>query len=78
MIEVKRGLPEHVESISRVCIEGRQDAIGHIKSQENIRRNNQVFYNDDRIYRELDEADGWDGYFVALDNGIVVGAIGGG
>lgn len=78
MIEVKRGLPEHVEGISRVCIEGRQDAIAGIKSAENLRRNNKIFYNHDRINRELDEADGWDGYFVALDDGIVVGAIGGG
>ncbi|SET92625.1 Ribosomal protein S18 acetylase RimI [Salinibacillus kushneri] len=78
MIEVKRGLPEHVERISKVCIEGRQAAIGHIKSPENLRRYNKIFYNYDRIHRELDEANGWDGYFVALDNGQVVGAIGGG
>ncbi|QTN00350.1 GNAT family N-acetyltransferase [Sediminibacillus dalangtanensis] len=78
MIEVKRGLPEHVEGISKVCIEGRWAAIGHIKSPENLRRNDHAFYNEDRIRRELDEAEGWDGYFVALDNGKVVGAIGGG
>src|SRR5699024_230752 len=78
MIEVKRGLPKHVEGISRVCIEGRQDAISDIKSQENIRRNNKIFYNHDRINGELEEAEGWDGYFVALDDGTVVGAIGGG
>ncbi len=67
-----------MEGISRVCIEGRHDAIGHIKSVESLRRNDQVFYNHDRIRRELEEADGWDGYFVALDDGNVVGAIGGG
>jgi len=78
MIEVKRGLPKHVEGICRVCIEGRQEAVGHIQSPENIRRNNKIFYNYDRVHRELDETDGWDGYFVALDNGVVVGAIGGG
>ncbi|WP_053218609.1 GNAT family N-acetyltransferase [Virgibacillus senegalensis] len=78
MIEVKRGLPEHVEGIARVCIEGRWGAIRHIKSPESLRRNDQIFYNQERIRRELEETDGWDGYFVALDEGNVVGAIGGG
>lgn len=78
MIEVKRGLPEHIEGISRVCSEGCLDTYGEIRSLENIKRNNKIFYNHDRIYHELDEADGWDGYFVALDDGLVVGAIGGG
>ncbi|UJL45268.1 GNAT family N-acetyltransferase [Virgibacillus sp. NKC19-16] len=79
MIEVRRGLPKHVEGISRVCIEGRRDTIGGIiKSTESMKRNDKIFYNHDRIRRELEEAEGWDGYFVALDDGIVVGAIGGG
>lgn len=78
MIEVKRGLPEHIEGISRVCSEGCLDTYEGIRSLENIKRNNKIFYNHDRIYRELDEADGWDGYFVALDDGLVVGVIGGG
>ncbi|WP_026570932.1 GNAT family N-acetyltransferase [Sediminibacillus sp. JSM 1682029] len=78
MIVVRRGLPEHVKGIARVCIEGRQAAIGHLKSPENLKRNNQVFYNDDRIRKELNETQGWDGYFVALDGDNVVGAIGGG
>ncbi|UOQ45500.1 GNAT family N-acetyltransferase [Halobacillus salinarum] len=78
MIEVKRGRPEHVAGIARVCIEGRQDAIAGLKSLENIKRNNQIFYNHDRITRELSEAEGWDGYFAALDDGNVAGAIGGG
>ena len=78
MIEVKRALPKHIEGISRVCSEGCLDTYKGIRSLENIKRNNQIFYNKDRIYRELDEADGWDGYFVALDDGLVVGTIGGG
>ncbi|MBU5466185.1 GNAT family N-acetyltransferase [Virgibacillus sp. MSJ-26] len=78
MIEIKRGLPKHVEGISRVCSEGCLDTYKGIRSYENILRNNKVFYNHDRILAELEEKDGWDGYFVALDEGIVVGAIGGG
>jgi ribosomal protein S18 acetylase RimI-like enzyme len=78
MIIVMRGLPEHVAGISSVCIEGRLAAINHIKSPENLNRNNKIFYNQERIMSELDESEGWDGYFVALDNEKVVGVIGGG
>lgn len=78
MIEVKKGLPKHVEGISRVCSEGCLDTYKGIRHRENIIRNNNIFYNHARILDELDEKDGWDGYFVALDDEEVVGAIGGG
>ncbi|UOR12807.1 GNAT family N-acetyltransferase [Halobacillus amylolyticus] len=78
MIEIKRASTEHVEGISRVCSEGCLDTYKGIRSDENIRRNNKRFYNHERIYRELSESEGWDGYIVELDNGVVVGAIGGG
>lgn len=78
MINVKRVDKEHVEGISIVCSEGCLDTYKGIRSEENIIRNNEIFYNHGRIYREITETDGWDGYFVAVDNGIVVGAIGGG
>ncbi|WP_449354062.1 hypothetical protein ACUL41_11805 [Virgibacillus natechei] len=77
MIDVKRADKEHVEGISIVCSEGCLDTYKGIRSEENIIRNNEIFYNHGRIYREITETDGWDGYFVAVDNGIVVGAIGG-
>src|SRR5699024_274026 len=41
-------------------------------------RNNKIFYNHARILDELEKREGWYGYFVALDDGKVVGAIGGG
>ncbi|GAA0439569.1 hypothetical protein GT022_00330 [Agaribacter marinus] len=47
--------------------EGWLDTYEGIRSPENIRRNKETFYNYDRILHELDEVDGWDGYFVALD-----------
>src|SRR5699024_9583110 len=78
MIEVRGGLPEHVAGISRVCSEGCLDTYKGIRSLENITRNNQTFYNHKRILHELNETEGWDGYFVALDGDEVVGAIGGG
>ena len=78
MIEIKKASLEHVEGISRVCIEGCLDTYKEIKSIENIERNNQIFYNYERITEELNESEGWDGYIVALDQNKVVGAIGGG
>ncbi|GAB3048305.1 GNAT family N-acetyltransferase [Virgibacillus ainsalahensis] len=78
MIEIKRASVEHVNGISNVCSNGCLDTYEGIRSKENIIRNNEIFYNHDRISSELEEADGWDGYFVALDDGKVVGAIGGG
>ncbi|ASK63866.1 GNAT family N-acetyltransferase [Virgibacillus phasianinus] len=78
MIDIRRASAEHVAGISKVCSEGCIDTYKGIRSHENIIRNNQTFYNHDRICRELTETEGWDGYVVALENGVVVGAIGGG
>src|SRR5699024_2805218 len=78
MIDVKGGLREHIEGISRVCSEGCLDTYEGIRSPENIKRNNKIFYNHNRICRALDEADGWDGYFVALGGVAVVDGMGGG
>lgn len=78
MIEIKRAGKEHVEGIARVCSEGCLDTYRGIRSIENIKRNNQRFYNHERLVKEVNESAGWDGYIVALDQGYVVGAIGGG
>ena len=78
MVDIRRASAEHVEGISRVCCEGCLDTYEGIRNIENIKRNNQRFYNYDRISKELVEGDGWDGYIVAVDGTEVVGAIGGG
>ncbi|WP_174615019.1 GNAT family N-acetyltransferase [Virgibacillus ihumii] len=78
MFEIRRGRTEDVDGISRVCSESCLDTYDGIRSRENILRNNKIFYNHDRIQNELDEVSGWDGYFVALDDNNVIGAIGGG
>ncbi|WP_245688089.1 GNAT family N-acetyltransferase [Salimicrobium halophilum] len=75
---VKRAETKHVEGISNVCREGCLDTYEGLRSRENIERNNQTFYNHERISEELVEQKGWDGYFVAVENDKVVGAIGGG
>ncbi|KGP72335.1 acetyltransferase [Pontibacillus yanchengensis Y32] len=78
MIKVKRATEEHVEGISRVCSVACYATYEGIRSYENIKRNNERFYNHKRITDELEESNGWDGYIVALDEEEVVGAIGGG
>lgn len=78
MIEIKRAGKEHVEGIASVCSDGCLDTYKGIRSIENIKRNNQRFYNHERLVKEVNESTGWDGYIVALDQEYVVGAIGGG
>ncbi|MFD2924925.1 hypothetical protein [Halobacillus naozhouensis] len=73
MVVISRASYEHVEGISRVCSEGCLDTYQGIRSEENIMRNNKIFYNHDRIHRELKETVGWDGYIVALADEEVVG-----
>lgn len=78
MVTIKRAEIEHVNGIARVCCEGCMDTYKGIRSPENIERNNQRFYNPERISKEIGESPGWEGYIVALDQNKVVGAIGGG
>ncbi|NJP36235.1 GNAT family N-acetyltransferase [Alkalicoccus luteus] len=78
MIHVKRAELEHVEGIQRVCCEGCRAAYRGLQEDAYIERNNRYWYNETRIKDELKESDRWDGYYVAIENGEVVGAIGGG
>ena len=79
MIVVKKATPEHVEGISRVCTEAFWATYQGIYSREHIERVNREFYNHKRILSEVTETTReWNGYYVALDDDTVVGAIGGG
>ncbi|WP_257348846.1 GNAT family N-acetyltransferase [Pseudalkalibacillus decolorationis] len=76
---VQRAHLQHVEGISKVCTDGYRSTYKESHSKEYIDRINNEFYNFDRISKEITEpGDGWDGWFVALENNEVVGAIGGG
>ncbi|WP_043931974.1 GNAT family N-acetyltransferase [Bacillus sp. EB01] len=79
MINVKRAELHHIEGISKVCSDGYRDTYKETHSSEYIDRIISEFYNYDRIRGEINySGDGWDGWFVALENGEVLGAIGGG
>ncbi|UOQ47132.1 hypothetical protein MUN88_13720 [Gracilibacillus caseinilyticus] len=45
MVKIKSAEREHIEGISTVCCEGCRDTYKGIRSDVNIERNNQLFYN---------------------------------
>ncbi|WP_229720305.1 GNAT family N-acetyltransferase [Oceanobacillus neutriphilus] len=68
----------HVKGISSVCIRAYWATYGETHSKEWIEKVIRV-YNRARILREVSESNrDWGGYFVAIENGKVVGAAGGG
>ncbi|CRK83334.1 GNAT family N-acetyltransferase [Neobacillus massiliamazoniensis] len=79
MIEVKKAEIEHINGIIKVCSEGYRDTYMETHSNEYIERIINEFYNYERIHNEVTHTNsGWDGWYVATEENIVVGAIGGG
>lgn len=79
MIEVRKAEPRDVEGIAKVCRDGYWATYAELCSREYITRIISTFYNRERIHKEVTETSReWGGYFVAIDNDEVVGAIGGG
>ncbi|WP_117160979.1 GNAT family N-acetyltransferase [Paraliobacillus sp. X-1268] len=79
MIQIMKANESHVEGISNICIKGYWATYGETHSKEWIERVIREFYNHERILREVTEFNrDWGGYFVAIENGNVVGAAGGG
>lgn len=79
LIQIMKANESHVEGISSVCIRGYWATYGETHSKEQIERVIRDFYNHERILREVTESNrDWGGYFVAVENGKVVGAAGGG
>jgi ribosomal protein S18 acetylase RimI-like enzyme len=67
-----------LEGIARVCAEGWRDTYQDIYPAEQIEAVIAEYYVPERISTGLDAREGWDGWLVALDDGTVVGAGGGG
>lgn len=79
MIQVKKAEIEHINGIIKVCSEGYRDTYKETHSDEYIERIVNEFYNYERIHNEvMHTSSGWDGWYVATEENIVVGAIGGG
>ncbi|KAB7667150.1 GNAT family N-acetyltransferase [Bacillus sp. B1-b2] len=79
MIQVVKANKTHVEAIAKVCSKGWQSTINFPHTQEYIEQVIQEFYNHERIKKEVSTSNReWGGYYVALEDGEVVGAAGGG
>jgi GNAT superfamily N-acetyltransferase len=75
----KKAGPEEVKGIARVCSEGWRATYGYLEDEKYVNDVIKEYYNEDRILNEVTEFnESWHGYFVAKENGEVVGAIGGG
>lgn len=77
-IVIRRAEAADVEGIARVCAEGWRDTYKDLYSGERIEAVIAVYYTPERITDEISASEGWDGWLVAIDDGTVVGAGGGG
>ncbi|WP_342745672.1 GNAT family N-acetyltransferase [Sediminibacillus massiliensis] len=79
IIKVCKATPTRVQGIAKVCIDANWSAYRGLCSDEYINSIITEFYNHERILKEVKtESKEWGGYFVALEDGKVVGAGGGG
>lgn len=79
MIEVKLADESHINGIISVCRAGYRDVSRGVLSDGLIEENCKQYYNEERVRDEVTRStEAWGGYFVALYNGEVVGAGGGG
>ncbi|WP_042148862.1 GNAT family N-acetyltransferase [Paucisalibacillus sp. EB02] len=79
MIHVIKANPSHVDGIVKVCTEANRATYGEIYTKDYLESIIKEFYSPDQILKEVSRSTReWGGYFVALDNGKVVGAGGGG
>lgn len=79
MIIIQKATKEHIKGIAKVCTDAYWATYGELLSSEYIERMIREFYTYDRILKEVTITDRqWNGWFIALDNGKVVGAGAGG
>ena len=77
-IIIRRAEPDDAEGIARVCAEGWRDTYSGIYTPEQIESIIAEYYSPDRIAAEIAAPQGWHGWIVAVDDGLVLGAGGGG
>lgn len=78
MIHIRKATLADVEGICRVCAAGWRDTYAELLSPATIDNTIAEFYNPTRICSEVLQPDGWNGWWIAADRGVVVGAGGGG
>ncbi|MER2262462.1 MAG: GNAT family N-acetyltransferase [Psychrobacillus sp.] len=76
---VRKAIPGDEQGIVDVCVAAQWNTYKNLYSKEYIEGVIEKFYTVDRIEKEIIETNRfWNGYFVALLNNEIVGAIGGG
>jgi GNAT superfamily N-acetyltransferase len=75
---IRRAETHDAEGIARVCAAGWRDTYRGLKEPERIEAVIAEYYTPERITREIASPEGWDGWIVAVENDIVIGAGGGG
>ena len=79
MIQIMKADYSHVKGIAKVCSDGYWATYKGMRSDEYIKRIIKEFYKLERIQKEVNETSReWGGYFVAVEDSEVIGAIGGG
>jgi hypothetical protein len=77
-IIIRRAEPDDAQGIARVCAAGWRDTYHGIYEPERIEAAIAEYYTPERITGEITAPHDWDGWIVAVDDGTVVGAGGGG
>lgn len=78
MVSVRFATVEDAQAISEICSEAWRITYAELYSKEYIEKVIAEFYNIDRVKKECQESSSsWHGYMVAVEEGEVVGCIGG-
>ncbi|HEY7603841.1 MAG TPA: GNAT family N-acetyltransferase [Gaiellaceae bacterium] len=78
-MQARRATATDVDAICRICADGWRATYDGLLPTSRVERAIATFYVPDRVQAELEPADGWDGWWVAVDDaGVVVAAGGGG
>ncbi|MEN2767581.1 GNAT family N-acetyltransferase [Ornithinibacillus xuwenensis] len=78
-IKIVKADTSHVEGIAKVCTDATRATYRDIYTDEQIETIIKEFYKPERILKEVSTTtEGWGGYFVAVEDDVVIGAGGGG
>jgi ribosomal protein S18 acetylase RimI-like enzyme len=77
-ITVRPAESSDAAGIARVCAEGWRNTYAGIYTPEHVESVIAEYYTVERIRGEIAAPEGWDGWIVAIEDGSVVGAGGGG
>ncbi|MDM5154919.1 GNAT family N-acetyltransferase [Bacillus sp. DX1.1] len=79
MVEFRKAKLEDVQGIIKVCSDGYRNTYPELLPQYYIESTIKEFYNEKRVKNEIiNISQEWNGWFVAVEDGEIIGAGGGG